>query len=84
MKRVIFTGNFLRRNLIAQQTVSYSLAKWSQLSSRDSGDISEALFLRHEGYFGAIGAFLANRANAAGIAVPERTPRPCTPVSPAT
>lgn len=69
IKRVVFTGNFLRRNVIAQQTVSYSLAKWSELaSSRDhSVPLMEALFLRHEGYFGAVGAFLKNRSNAAGL-----------------
>ena len=65
IQRVVFTGNFLRRNRIAQQTVSYSLAKWSELSG---GPPAEALFLKHEGYFGAVGAFLANHANAAGIA----------------
>jgi hypothetical protein len=63
IQRVVFTGNFLRRNRIAQQTVSYSLGKWSELSG---GPHIEALFLRHEGYFGAVGAFLANHANAAG------------------
>jgi type II pantothenate kinase len=68
IKRVVFTGNFLRRNMIALQTVSYSLAKWSELaSSRDpSVPLMEALFLKHEGYFGAVGAFLKNRSNAAG------------------
>lgn len=73
IKRVIFTGNFLRHNLIAQQTVSYSLAKWYELATKpSSGDPTaqsppmEALFLTHEGYFGAMGAFLANRTSVAG------------------
>lgn len=64
IQRVVFTGNFLRKNEIAQQTVSYSLAKWSELAR--GGSRMEALFLKHEGYFGAMGAFLANRTNAAG------------------
>ncbi len=64
---MVFTGNFLRHNRIAMQVVSYSLAKWSALSSGGKGPVTEALFLRHEGYFGAVGAFLANHANAAGI-----------------
>ncbi len=62
----MFTGNFLRKNEIAQQTVSYSFAKWSELER--GGSRMEALFLKHEGYFGAMGAFLANRTNAAGTA----------------
>ena len=92
IKRVIFTGNFLRRNMIALQTVSYSLAKWSELavasqrqprpaataaasstgsasgsgSTASGSGVMEALFLKHEGYFGALGAFLANRVNVAG------------------
>jgi type II pantothenate kinase len=67
ISRVVFTGNFLRCNRIALQTVSYSLSKWSELSSAGKDTPrTEALFLKHEGYFGAVGAFLANHANAAG------------------
>lgn len=74
IQRVVFTGNFLRRNRIALQIVSYSLAKWSALSSGGKGPLTEALFLRHEGFFGAMGAFLANHANAAGITTPAPVP----------
>lgn len=34
--------------------------------SGSGGERMEALFLKHEGYFGAVGAFLSNRLNAAG------------------
>jgi len=50
-QRVIFTGNFLRHNKIALRALTSMMYTWSQ------GDI-EALFMEHEGYFGAIGAFL--------------------------
>lgn len=50
-KRVIFTGNFLRHNTIALRTLSENLRVWS------GGEV-EAIFMEHEGFFGAIGAFL--------------------------
>ena len=50
-KRVVFTGNFLRHNPIAQYTLSKMMKQWSQ-------DEIKCLYMKHEGYFGAIGAFL--------------------------
>jgi len=50
-ERVIFTGNFLRHNRIAQRALSTMMYNWSR------GNV-KALFMEHEGYFGAIGAFL--------------------------
>jgi len=50
-QRVLFTGNFLRHNRIALRALSSMMQLWSQ------GSI-QALFMEHEGYFGAIGAFL--------------------------
>lgn len=50
-KRIIFTGNFLRHNTIALRTLTTNLRIWS------GGEV-EAIFTEHEGFFGAIGAFL--------------------------
>ncbi len=50
-KRVLFTGNFLRHNKIALRALCSMMHNWSQ------GTI-EALFMEHEGYFGAIGTWL--------------------------
>ena len=52
-RHVYFAGNFLRHeNTIAMRTLAYAITFWSQGSM-------EGLFLRHEGYCGAIGAFLS-------------------------
>jgi type II pantothenate kinase len=52
-KRIIFTGNFLRHNPIALRTLTTNLRLFS------GGEV-EALFMEHEGFFGAIGAFLSS------------------------
>ena len=49
--QIYFVGNFLRHNTISMQRLAYSIDFWS------NGE-TEALFLEHEGYFGALGAFL--------------------------
>lgn len=52
VQRVVFAGNFLRHdNTIAMRRLAFAIHFWSQ-------GAMEALFLRHEGYFGALGAFL--------------------------
>jgi len=51
LKRIYFGGYFLRNHPLSMQSISYSIRFWSK------GEV-EALFLRHEGYLGAIGAFL--------------------------
>ena len=49
---VYFAGNFLRReNTVAMRTLAYSIRFWSK-------GTMDGLFLRHEGYCGALGAFL--------------------------
>lgn len=53
-KRIYFIGNFLRQNKISQRRLSYAIDYWSK------GEM-EALFLEHEGYFGALGAFLLSQ-----------------------
>ena len=52
--RIYFVGNFLRNNTISQRRLSSAISFWSKGSM-------EALFLEHEGYFGALGAFLLSQ-----------------------
>lgn len=52
--RIYFVGNFLRQNLLSQKRLSFAIDYWSK------GQM-EALFLEHEGYFGALGAFLLSQ-----------------------
>ena len=52
-KHIYFAGNFLRvKNTIAMRTLAYAIKFWSK-------GTMEGLFLRHEGYCGALGAFLS-------------------------
>ncbi|XP_026997779.1 pantothenate kinase 2, mitochondrial isoform X1 [Tachysurus fulvidraco] len=51
IERVVFVGNFLRVNTLSMKLLAYALDYWS------NGQL-KALFLRHEGYFGAVGALL--------------------------
>lgn len=81
VNKVYFGGGFIRSNPFTMHTLSFAINYWSK------GQI-QALFLRHEGYLGAIGAFLMgaeeehasnycwgeNFANSSGLASP-RNPR---------
>jgi len=53
VKNILFCGNFLRQkfNKLSQGSISYSINYWS-------GGAMKACFLKHEGYFGAIGAYV--------------------------
>ncbi|KAK9306575.1 hypothetical protein QLX08_002771 [Tetragonisca angustula] len=51
MNKVYFCGYFLRNHPLSMHTISCSIKYWS------NGKV-KPLFLRHEGYVGAIGAFL--------------------------
>ncbi|XP_067935692.1 pantothenate kinase 3-like [Watersipora subatra] len=51
MERVVFVGNFLRRNTLSMRLLSHAMDYWSKKSMK-------ALFLQHEGYFGAVGSLL--------------------------
>lgn len=51
LERIIFGGFFLRGHEETMRTISYAIDFWSQGSM-------QAMFLRHEGYLGAIGAFI--------------------------
>ncbi|XP_025194402.1 pantothenate kinase 3 [Melanaphis sacchari] len=50
--RVCFVGNFLRVNPISMKLLSHAMDYWSNGSQK-------AIFLNHEGYFGAIGCLLS-------------------------
>ncbi|XP_048485807.1 pantothenate kinase 3 isoform X1 [Plutella xylostella] len=49
--KVVFCGNFLRVNPLSMKLLSYAMAYWSRGALK-------ALFLQHEGYFGAVGCLL--------------------------
>lgn len=49
--QMIFVGNFLNNNDIARQGLAFATEYWSKGQNR-------ALFLTHEGYFGAVGSML--------------------------
>ncbi|KAK6178482.1 hypothetical protein SNE40_013268 [Patella caerulea] len=51
LKKIYFGGYFIRGHPMTMHTITYAINFWSK------GEI-QALFLRHEGYLGAIGAFL--------------------------
>nr|XP_014093088.2 pantothenate kinase 3 isoform X1 [Bactrocera oleae] len=51
MDKVVFVGNFLRVNPISMKLLAYAMEFWS------NGTL-KALFLEHEGYFGALGCLL--------------------------
>jgi type II pantothenate kinase len=53
-ERIYFIGNFLRQNRLSQRRLAFAINYWSK------GKM-EALFLEHEGYFGALGAFLLSQ-----------------------
>ncbi|KAI9099415.1 fumble-domain-containing protein [Phlyctochytrium arcticum] len=56
IQRIYFSGFFIRGHPITMNTLSYAINFWSK------GKIM-ALFLRHEGYLGAMGAFLRHAPN---------------------
>lgn len=49
--RVVFVGNYLCNNELSTRMLAYAMEYWSQGSIK-------ALFLKHEGYFGALGSML--------------------------
>jgi type II pantothenate kinase len=51
LKRIFFGGFFIRGHPYTMDTISFAINFWSK------GELS-ALFLRHEGFLGALGAFL--------------------------
>ena len=51
LKRIYFGGSFIRGHQQTIHTLSYAINFWSKGSK-------QAFFLRHEGYLGAVGAFM--------------------------
>ncbi|XP_025096501.1 pantothenate kinase 3-like isoform X2 [Pomacea canaliculata] len=51
IERVVFVGNFLRVNTISMKLLAYAMDYWSYGALK-------ALFLEHEGYFGAMGCLM--------------------------
>jgi len=54
-RRICFIGTFLRNNEISCQRLAYAIDYWS-------GGKMEALFMKHEGYLGSLGAFLQQQS----------------------
>lgn len=52
LKRIYFAGYFIRDHPVTMSAISYAVNYWSQ------GQI-QALFLKHEGYLGAVGSFFS-------------------------
>ncbi|KAH8551212.1 pantothenate kinase [Umbelopsis sp. PMI_123] len=60
LKRIYFGGGFIRGHPVTMNTLSYAINFWSQGNIR-------ALFLRHEGYLGAAGAFLKHQLHSGPV-----------------
>lgn len=59
INRIVFVGNFLRVNPLAARLLAHAMEFWSNKTKK-------ALFLKHEGYFGAVGCLeklIAGEAN---------------------
>ena len=56
-RQIYFGGNFLRNNAIASRQLAYAIDYWSK------GQMQGAFF-HHEGYLGALGAYLQGRNDA--------------------
>eukprot|EP00249_Psilotum_nudum_P020571 c27763_g1_i2 orf=375-1811(-) len=52
IKRIFFGGFFIRGHAYTMDTISFAIGFWSKGQA-------EAMFLRHEGFLGALGAFLS-------------------------
>ncbi|KAJ8754560.1 hypothetical protein K2173_005721 [Erythroxylum novogranatense] len=52
LKRIFFGGFFIRGHAYTMDTISFAVQFWSK------GDM-QAMFLRHEGFLGALGAFMS-------------------------
>lgn len=61
--RVVFIGNFLRVNQLSMRLLSYAVNYWSKGAMK-------ALFLEHEGYFGAVGCFVESTQGCLGLDLP--------------
>jgi len=53
VEKVVFVGNYLCGNKMSMQMLAFAMEFWSQ-----GNTTVRALFLEHEGYFGALGSML--------------------------
>ena len=53
MEKVLFVGNYLCGNKMSMQMLAFAMEYWSR-----GNTTVRALFLEHEGYFGALGSML--------------------------
>jgi len=51
LERIVFVGNYLRKNELSMELLAFAVNYWSE-------GTQQALFLEHEGYFGAVGCLL--------------------------
>ena len=65
--RIYFVGNFLRHNNLSARRLAFAIDYWS-------GGKMEALFLEHEGYFGALGAWVLSTEQRSGQPVFSSNP----------
>ncbi|KAL1284706.1 Pantothenate kinase 2 [Trichinella pseudospiralis] len=68
LKTILFVGNFFRINSISMRHIAHALAYWSENKVK-------ALFMRHEGYFGAVGCLLNLTSADGSDNVEETNPR---------
>lgn len=69
IERIFFAGYFIRDHSITMSSISFGIRYWS-------GGKMSALFLKHEGYLGAIGSFFkcfTSRSTSASPVSPSRT-----------
>jgi|TARA_B100001142_G_scaffold323345_1_gene373213 bifunctional damage-control phosphatase, subfamily II, fusion protein len=67
LKRIFFGGYFIRGHAYTMNTISFAVDYWSK------GEL-KAMFLRHEGFLGALGAFLQDAQAQSFYSVPLRGP----------
>ncbi|KAF6165295.1 hypothetical protein GIB67_042711 [Kingdonia uniflora] len=58
LKRIFFGGFFIRDNAYTMEAISNAVRYWRNFFCGSNGQ-AEALFLRHEGFLGALGAFMS-------------------------
>lgn len=56
LKKIYFAGSYIRNHIQTIRTLSFAIDFWSKGEKK-------AYFLNHEGYLGAMGAFLMRRSN---------------------
>lgn len=72
LDRIYFGGCFIRGHQATIATLSYAIRFWSKGTKR-------AFFLRHEGYLGALGAWIRQFYDTNGIPTAPHSPNPAAP-----